>query len=449
MGDKPKIFISHSHSDYRLAEKVHHLLAQVSGQGLEVSRSSETGAIKAGENWRDWIDDKVLRCDVAIVLLTPASFRGRWVLWEAGAVTGVQYERLKDKDVPGGDPLARRVRVIGFNLGHGDLGPFASLQMPNGLQSADMVQFCAQLLKEFQENLDAAAFLNGMIGLKTTVEAFVADAKEALRYTPISPDEGMIQDWLARLDAARAEDDDRWIVAAKRWINIAFLGAKNADAHAKGEAVDFRIHMRIADAHSRLQDWQGVVEQLTLAARLSPNDLVVLRQLGRAHRSLGDTAALKRTMDEMETLDPEIFKKDREGVTLRCGYFSKLQDWVAVEKLLQEAEAGVVSRDPYLANWRAIATMKVKGSKESTPLFEQLKVTLEAHSSGFWDEANLVNALLALNDTAKAEDVLGRLNLPARGKNDIESATRFYDEIISAFGYGFDWRKASGISAGR
>jgi hypothetical protein len=64
----PSIFISHSHSDWRLAKRLQELLESVSGNGFKVDRSSENGAIKSGENWRDWIDDKVLNCDVAIVL---------------------------------------------------------------------------------------------------------------------------------------------------------------------------------------------------------------------------------------------------------------------------------------------------------------------------------------------------------------------------------------------
>src|SRR5690606_20808273 len=146
------------------------------GRGLELSRSSEKGAIKSGENWRSWIDDKVLRCDVAIVLLTPSSFRGRWVLWEAGAVAGVQYERLQNREVGSEDPLSRRVRVVRFNLRGLDLGPFASSQVRDGLDPADMVNFVAELLEEFREKLDRAAFRKGMLSLEETVETFVAGA---------------------------------------------------------------------------------------------------------------------------------------------------------------------------------------------------------------------------------------------------------------------------------
>jgi hypothetical protein len=438
---RPSIFISHSHGDWRVAGRLQSLLEQAAGNGLAISRSSERGTIKSGENWREWIDDKVLRCDVAIIMLTPGSLRGRWVLWEAGAVSGVQFERLKDQQIGSGDPLARRVRVLRFRLRESDLGPFASTQVRNGLDLEDMVAFVAELLEEFP-TLDRAAVRRGLLSLKVSVEAFIAGATEDLRYSPIQQDEGVTQDWIARFDAAALRKDDRWIVAAKRWINVAFLGANNADAD---EAIDFRIHTRIAEAHRRLGEWNGVLEQLHLAAQLSPNDVVVLRELGRAQRALGRHSELESTMKDMQLLDPDIFKKDREGIALRCGYFSNMQNWAAVDQLLTEADQTIVSQDPYLANWQAIATMMVRGATTSVPMFARLRDLLRKVGKGFWDDATMVNALLALNDR-DVEAKLRSLGLSQRTVDEVESATRFYDEIVSAFGRDFDWRRAAALT---
>jgi hypothetical protein len=446
MAQKPTIFISHSHSDWRIAERFQDLIDRASGNGLDVARSSQKGSIKSGQNWREWIDDKVVRCDIAIIVLTPGSFRGRWVLWEAGAVAGVQHERLKGRQVDSGDPLARRVRVLRFALREGDLGPFASTQTCNGLDQQEMIAFVAELLEELP--LDRTAVRRGLMSLETAVGAFIGGAQDDLRYTPIQHDEGVTQEWLARLDAARLRNDDRWIVAAKRWINVAFLGANSGDAHIKGEVIDFRIHTRIADAHRRLGEWEGVIEQLQLAAQLSPNDLVVLRDLGRAQRSLKRTSDLERTMQDMQVLDPEIFKKDREGVAMRCAYFSNLENWVAVTTLLSDADPAIVSQDPYLANWYAVATMKVRGATASAPLFVQLKELLERSGKGFWDDATMVNALLALDDP-DVESKLRRLELPKRTNDEVESATRFYDDIVTVFRRSFDWRRIAGLTTSR
>jgi tetratricopeptide (TPR) repeat protein len=440
------IFISHAHSDWRLAKRLQQLLETTSRNGFDVAVSSEQGQIKSGENWRDWIDDKVLNCDVAIVLLTPASFRGRWVLWEAGAVTGVQYERLRGEDVTSDNPLARRVRVLHFGVDTNELGPFSTEQVRDGSNQSDLVSFISEMLSEFRETLDQDAVTKGLLGLEKLAGAFVEGARQDLRYTPIEASESVINEWLARLGEQYQSRNYRWVVASKRWINVAFLGAGNADAHAKGVPVDFRIHVRIADAYRRLHEWAGVIEQMELARSLSPNDLVILRQLGRGYRETGDLAALEKTMNQMLELDPEIFHKDREGVALRCGYFADMQRWDAVHELLSNADQSLVSTDAYLANWQAIASMKTKGAEASKLLFQQLKNLLEKTGKGFWDGATLVNALLALDKKDAATEILNSLRLPDRSADELQSASRYYDEIVAAFQIDFDWRGAAGLS---
>jgi len=441
------IFISHAHSDWRLAKRLQQLLESTSRNGFDVAVSSEQGQIKSGENWRDWIDDKVLNCDVAIVLLTPASFRGRWVLWEAGAVTGVQYERLRDETVNSDNPLARRVRVLHFGVDTEKLGPFGSQQVRNGLSQSDVVSFISEMLSEFRDSLDQDAVTRGLLSLEKLAGEFVEGAKEDLRYTPIEASESVINEWLARLDQQYRAENYRWIVAAKRWINVAFLGAGNADAHTKGVSVDFRIHVRIADAYRRLDEWAGVIEQMELARSLSPNDLVILRQLGRGYRETGDLARLEATMNQMLQLDPDIFRADREGVALRCGYFADMKRWDAVDELLSSADQQLVSTDAYLANWQSIARMKTKGADASKPLFQQLKGLLEETGTGFWDDATLVNALLALDQKEAASALLKSLRLTDRSTDEVKSASRYYDEIVAAFQTDFDWRQAAGLRA--
>jgi hypothetical protein len=75
-GKKPDIFISHSHTDEHLAAAVQSLIKQVSFNQIRVRRSSEKGEIQSGESWIDWIYARLETCDLAIVLLTPSSFKG-------------------------------------------------------------------------------------------------------------------------------------------------------------------------------------------------------------------------------------------------------------------------------------------------------------------------------------------------------------------------------------
>jgi hypothetical protein len=414
-----------------------------------VARSSDKGTIRSGQDWKKWIDEQIVKCDVAIVLLTPASLRGRWVLWEAGAVAGVQFERLSREPGAGTASLSRRVRVVYFNLVDEDLGPFAGLQARRGQDSKDMESFIIELMMEYRPRLrmDDRQFGDKLASLRADIHQFVTQVTDDLRYTPIRADEGVVQEWLSRLDMARTAKDDRWIVAAKRWINVAFLGAGRADAHLTGEVVDFRIHTRLAEAHARLQEWPESVEQLKLAATLSPNDIVILRSLGRAQREAGLRNDLEETLSRMEQVDPDVFRRDREGITLRCGYLSKLPDWPAVERLLSDAEPSIVSSDPYLMNWRAIATMKTQGPEKSSVFFRLLEDLLKQLADrSFWDSANLVNALLARDKKMEAATVLLSLGLNSRSPDEVKTATKFYDDILMAFDHEFDWRKAAGLT---
>ena len=292
-----------------------------------------------------------------------------------------------------------------------------------------MESFIIELMMEFrsQLRLNDAQFASKLMSIRADISEFVTDINDALRYTPIRADEGVIQEWIGRLDIAKAEKDYQWIVAAKRWINVAFLGASQADAHLRGEVIDFRIHTRIADAHIRLKEWAGAVEQLKLAATLSPNDILILRTLGRAQHELGETKDLVETLGRMKEIDPEIFKRDREGITLRCGSLSKLLKWNKVEELLSDADQSIVASDPYLLNWHAIATMKTKGPKESVAKFRDLAELLrQSPEKNFWDTANLVNALLAVDELDEARKVLSGLAFGTRSSDEVQSAARFY-----------------------
>jgi pentatricopeptide repeat protein len=423
-------------------------LRWASGDAFQVHRSSKDGAIRPGEDWRAWIDKNIVDCDFGIVILTPGSFRTRWVLWEAGAVAGVQYERQRSS---AGDEAAarrprdprdlgaRRVRVVRFGLGTADLGPFGSSQSVDGLREQSVSAFVEDLLLEHEDKIKKEHYNEALKGLTRKSQEFVSGAQEDLKHSPIQPTEGLIQVWADRLEKALRARNYRWAVAAKRWVNVAFLGAANAD---EVETIDFRLHALFAEAHRRLGQWAEASEQLRLAIAVSPNDLVLLRDLGRTHLERSEENRAAEVMEQMQALDASVFKQDREGIALRCRYFAQLEDWERVIKLIEDADAALVNGDAYLCNWRAVATMKALGSAAAAARFRQLKGLLEETGRGFWDDATLVNALLALGDFDEATEVLRRMELDKVSLDQRDSATRFYDEIVRAFGHSFDWRQA-------
>ncbi len=116
-----KIFISHAHSDMALASCLKQLIVGVFGDEVSVDFSSDQsmgGGIPSGAEWLPWILEKIRESDVTIVLVTPESANRPWLMWEAGAVSGIALAlgagtviipllfRLEKEKVPG--PLAAR-----------------------------------------------------------------------------------------------------------------------------------------------------------------------------------------------------------------------------------------------------------------------------------------------------------------------------------------------------
>src|SRR5215212_1266654 len=95
-----KVFISHAHDDKALADAVRELFTGVFGNHVAIGYSSDRssgGGIEAGSEWFPWILGQVRESDATIVMLTPASVGKPWLMWEAGAVSGVSLS-LAEKD---------------------------------------------------------------------------------------------------------------------------------------------------------------------------------------------------------------------------------------------------------------------------------------------------------------------------------------------------------------
>ncbi len=452
-----EIFISHSHADHRLASRLERLLREVSMDRFRVRISSKNGDVPYGANWVDWINTRVDECDVALVTITPSSLRGNWVSWEAGAVMGAQRAKLASE---GGDPKAlmeARVRPVLFGVTTTDyLGPFEQQQFADGLDPAQLTAFLKQLLGDYRgRGVDARVIDDPVEPLESRVARFVADARDALRYTPIVKTEGLVQEWIQRLDAALARGEVEWVRGARRWINIAFLGAGNAEAR---QPVDFRLHMRIARALGDLEDWDGQLEQLELASRQAPNDLAILRELGKAALDRGgETGQAKagEILEQMEQLDAQIFQLDREAVALKLRHGTEAGAWSDVEAT-HASLRGPLARDQYLANLVAIGALNRLGWPGAKPAFERLGEVLAAtRERSRWVTATRVNHALALGAFDRAAEELARLDLPDASARDVASMTKHFDQILAARreagedGSAFDWRAAAGLSTRR
>lgn len=103
------VFVSHSHKDADLASAVKELIRYILDSEVTVDYPSDTAlgeGIPVGTNWLDWIMGRVRECDVALMILSPESLSRPWLMWDAGAVSGVPKAQDSDRRII---PLLYRV----------------------------------------------------------------------------------------------------------------------------------------------------------------------------------------------------------------------------------------------------------------------------------------------------------------------------------------------------
>jgi hypothetical protein len=92
------LFLSHSHGDHELASAIKQLIENCFPGHIEVQASSAApseGGIGAGRDWLHWIHNQVRGSKFTAVILTPNSVSKPWLMWEAGAVSGVSLATQK------------------------------------------------------------------------------------------------------------------------------------------------------------------------------------------------------------------------------------------------------------------------------------------------------------------------------------------------------------------
>ncbi len=83
---KPLIFISHVQAEKEIAGALKDLIETAFLGTVGVFVSSSSNSIQIGSEWLEKIKAALKACDVAIVLISPASANRPWINFEAGAV---------------------------------------------------------------------------------------------------------------------------------------------------------------------------------------------------------------------------------------------------------------------------------------------------------------------------------------------------------------------------
>ena len=432
----PSIFLSHSHSDAALAQRFEIYLDDATSKRVTIHRSSKSGAIEYGDSWIDWINERVTESELSFIILTPSSFTSKWVLWEAGAVSGVR--RAKETE---GKSYEKRVIPIQFALPEGEnLGPFQSQQIANGLNVDQVVAMTRSVLSQLRDAVIPGEYIDEtLMTLREKSSEFVDSAKTLLRELQVYRREDLVQEWLTRIDKELAKDNPGYVNAATRWISVAFLGAGKAGN--ENIPIDFRLHVRLASGFIKLKNWKKAKVQLKLARAISPRDMLIQRELGRVEIELGNTEKAKIYLEEMRALDSHATSSDPEALNLYVRILISEGNWSDAYDVLQDANE-LAENDTYVANMLAIATLKDKGREKAKALFSKLEIMEKrAGSDGIWALGNLTNAALGQGKKEDAIRYLRQLRESAEAQRYRISITRYFDDIANAYpDLEFNWR---------
>ena len=83
--EKPIVFISHTTTDYPIANILNAEIKRVFANGVQVFASSVPGTVKPGADWLNEVEENLDKAKAVIVLITPISINRPWIWFEIGA----------------------------------------------------------------------------------------------------------------------------------------------------------------------------------------------------------------------------------------------------------------------------------------------------------------------------------------------------------------------------
>ena len=397
------IFISLAEEDTRIAEALRDAFRQLFGDTLHVyfSTSEELrGGIRPGQDWYQWIVERVLECDFALILLTPASIQSQWVIWEAGAVYGASLAAGKDD--------LRKVRPLRYLLEAEQLpSPIreSKVQSKRGDRAADIKQFLKDVVDEYRAELAIDTISSAFENLNATVDRYLAAVTESLMDAPSLASSVVIEEWRIRLDRLLDQNRQSEAEYLHDWMDIAFGRSRTGQL----QPLDLRIHSRLADLYLKARKYPRAIEQLQLARVLAPRDIFVLRTLGRAYLDSGDRAEAKAVIDRIERLDPDAVQKNVECAALAARWFREGKSLPEAAAVLDKAlDRNVDSH--YLANLLGEVWLEAGNLEKSQAAFQRSLTIIseleKRRESNIWTNASAANAAFVLGDDDRAASLL-------------------------------------------
>lgn len=301
----PSMFISHSHDEKALADAIRAAMSKLVST-VNVQYSSDTsvgGGIQPGADWLTEIMKWVRGSEITLILLTSRSAAKAWLMWEAGAVSGVALGlgdhasvvpvlfRVPGNEIPG--PLRSKQAIVGGHTEKGARRLFSTL----------IAKFVPEMLPESAIHAMVTSVLKDYLA---AVDAAFADRPAAL-------DEAALGEWLERINDMIREKRASELGHLQRAIEINFGGRQDAVAIP----LDVRVHRRLGEAFLGTGESERAVEQFELARRLAPRDVFVLHKLGLAHLEAGNRTGAKRALEDGEALDSTLASWNAEFAGLK------------------------------------------------------------------------------------------------------------------------------------
>jgi tetratricopeptide (TPR) repeat protein len=399
-----EVFISLTAQDTPIAEALAEALQELFGETLQshFSTSKQLGSgIGAGEIWFRWITERIEHCAAVLVLVTPASVNKPWILWEAGAVAGATF-------ATSGQQLSlSRVMPLIYQVPN-EMVPSplqaSQVQFTQGDQPASFGFLLDQLLAQLLAHLPHSRVAEFGRKRDGVIKRYLERVQRHLQDAPAVAGPAMIEVWLQRLDDLKRENRASEVGQLHAWMDIA-LGRSSGTT----QALDLRVHTRLADLYLKAKQPRCAIEQLTLALQLAPRDIYVLRQLGRAHLDGQDRAKAKEAIDRIDQLAPQAQASSPECAALAARWYGEGGDHAGAAQVLQAALANNPTSH-YLANLLAEAQLQGGQPAAAADTYRRaLAIVQQLEEPSVWALATEANAQLFLGDDARAAAILARI----------------------------------------
>jgi tetratricopeptide (TPR) repeat protein len=417
-----RLFLSHSHGDHKLADALKELIERCCPGHIEVKASSaapSAGGIALGSDWLDWVHEQVRGSKFTAVILTPKSVDKPWLMWEAGAVSGVSLAAREASTII---PLVYRLSMEQVP------SPLRSRQAAHG-EDRESIK---RVLETLNQSISLApTVFSGLVD--SFVPKYLESTAQALAETSPPLTESAVHDWLDRI--TYFEQTNRRSEVGQ--LHQAMLNVFAPGDNARETPLDVRLHRRLGDIYLFSKQSQEAGKQYTLALRLYPRDIFLLHKSGLAALEAGDEPGAEKMLDRLIEIDPTAIRWSTEIAGLKGRLFwQKYQRGGAKSDLrtARDAYAEGLDSNPdshYMADNVGQLSLLLGETDSARDAFRKGLTALEKTGDrGYWAMATRASCHLGLGERAEGLQALRQVLSLGRLSRLLSTP---FDEVLFAF----------------